>query len=74
MIFQNDDDLYRPRRTPWGTILLSAFCVLLALGLVFGIRNHMKKQAAAPGETPPSVAIPADQVAQPVETPVEAPR
>ena len=70
MIFQNDDDLYRPRRTPWGTILLSAFCVLLALGLVFGIRNHMKKQAAAPGETPPSVAIPADQVAQPVETPV----
>lgn len=70
MIFQNDDDLYRPRRTPWGTILLSAFCVLLALGLVFGIRNQMKKQAAAPGETPPSVAIPADQVAQPVETPV----
>ena len=72
MIFQNDDDLYRPRRTPWGTILLSAFCVLLALGLVFGIRNHMKKKAAPADEPPPSVAIPADQVAQPAERPVSA--
>lgn len=72
MIFQNDDDLYRPRRTPWGTILLSAFCVLLALGLVFGIRNHMKKAAAPSNETPSSVAIPADQIAQPAERPVSA--
>ena len=72
MIFQNDDDLYRPRRTPWGTILLSAFCVLLALGLVFGIRNHMKKKAAPTEEPPPSVAIPADQIAQPAERPFSA--
>ena len=72
MIFQNDDDLYRPRRTPWGTILLSAFCVLLALGLVLGIRNHMKKSAASSEQQPSSVAIPADQVAQTADRPVSA--
>ncbi len=43
MIFQNDDDLYRSRRKPWGTILLSAFCFALALAIVLGIRARLKR-------------------------------
>lgn len=61
MIFQNDDDLYRPRRRPWGTILLSAFCVALALAVVFAIRTRMKRAEARQddGAVPASVQIPA---------------
>ncbi len=58
MIFQNDDDLYRPRRTPWGTLLLSAFCAALALAVVFGIRARLRKSDGAkePVEPPSSEA------------------
>lgn len=68
MIFQNDDDLYRPRRRPWGTILLSAFCVALALAVVFAIRTRMKRAAAQQedGTVPASVQLP---VADPAATP-----
>ena len=73
MIFQNDDDLYRRRRTPWGTILVSAFCVVLALAVVLAIRNRMKRGAEHEGETPPSVAIPPEMVEQPASTPAQTP-
>lgn len=58
MIFQNDDDLYRPRHAPWGTILVSAFCFVLALAVVLGIRNRVKRTTAPDDGPPPSVIPP----------------
>lgn len=60
MIFQDDDDLYRSRRRPWGTFLLSAFCFVLALAIVLGVWTRMKKarQNAEEEQTPPSVELP----------------
>ena len=79
MIFQDDDDLYRSRRRPWGTFLLSAFCFALALAIVLGVWTRMKKarQNAAEEDSPPppAAATPAATAASgtPAPTPSPAP-
>ena len=72
MIFQNDDDLYRSRRKPWGTILLSAFCFALALALVFGIRARLKRgeERRASGDVAEAVFPDAPAPDEPSATPV----
>ena len=45
MIFQDDPNLYRPRRNPWSALLLCSLCFVLALAIVLGVRARMKKSA-----------------------------